>query len=141
MFSSKVDQQSIFFFFDKKSKLRRPQVMQLSFSQRDTQSVNYIQLVKSQLSSNYNSRHKIKILSTNNLTIIKCCMININYRFKPLFFIKLCHFQKFIQIIDFFFRRKIGNVVIIIKSNFMFFKIYVYNKIFIFSDTNKRFQY
>ena len=66
-------------------------------------------------------------------------MININYRFKPLFLIKLRNFQKLIQIIDFFFIRKIVNVAIIIKSNFMFFKICIYNKIFIFSDMTKDF--
>ena len=33
-------------------------------------------------------------------------MININYRFKRLFLINLCHFLKLIQITDFFFRKK-----------------------------------
>ena len=67
-------------------------------------------------------------------------MININYRFKPLFLVKLCHFQKLFQIIDFFFKRKIVNVIIIIlKSIFIFFKVCFYNKIFIFSDMAKDF--
>ena len=70
------------------------------------------------LSCNFNSRHIIEILSANNFTIIKRCMINTNYRIKPLFLVKLCCFQKIIQIIDLFLRRKIINVLIIIlKSN------------------------
>ena len=78
-------------------------------------------IIKSYLSSTCNPRHKIKIHSTNNLTIIKCCIVNTNYRIKPLFLVKLRRFQKIIQIIDLFFRRKIINVVmIIVKSNSFF---------------------
>ena len=95
-------------------------------------------IIKSYLTSNFYPRREIKILSSNNLDIIKRCMINTNRRLKPLFLVKLGCFQKFIQIIDLFSQRKIVSVVIIIlKSNFIFLKVCFYNKIFIFSDTKQ----
>ena len=128
------------FFLKKKRNLNEKNIQSESVISRYKSSVisqKTVVIIKSYLSSNFNLRHKIKILSTNNLAIIKRCMININYRFKPLFLVKLRHFQKIIQMIDFFFRRKTINVVIImLKSNFIF-----YNKIFIFCDRNKIFQY
>ena len=134
MFPSKVEQQSIFLLkiYIKTTTSNVVVISSTKIQIKLSQSIT-VQSVKSQLSSNYNSRHKIKILSTNNLTIIKRCMINISYRFKRLFLINLCHFLKLIQIIDFFFRKKIFNVVIIIlKLNFIFFKVCFYNEIFIF---------